>query len=269
MVVGIAKYRQTNEAFPLDKKVLNKIALRSLLAGASENNETGSSLGWTWAIAPGLAKIHEDEDDLALAMGHNLEFVSCTSPFSTLAMGIVLALEQQKADPQTIRGVRTAASLAAESIGTAIFKWILIPLTVVALVRFGLESNIAGIAVYAAVLLVASILLRFRMLYYGYSRGTRAAESLIRQKDSLEKAARIAGVCMLGAAVVLFSSSVDFTGWGIRSANTGAAVPGLTGALTAWCVYTGMTKKNWPVYRSVILAAAVGILFALIGVIAV
>ena len=35
------------------------------------------------------------------------------------------------------------------------------------------------------------------------------------------------------------------------------AVHGLTGALTAWCVYTGMTKKNWPVYRSVILAAAV------------
>ncbi len=267
MVAGIAKYRNTDEAFPLDKKILNKIAMRSFLAAASENAESGNSTGWTWAIAPGLAKIHENEDDLALAMGHHLEFVSCISPLSTLAMGIVLALEQQKADPQTIRGVRTAASLAAEGVGNALIRWILIPML---LVCFGtmIESGaVTGVVLFAAVLLVCTVALRFWALRYGYSRGTRAAESLIRNRDSLERAARIAGVCMIGAAIVLLGSNSDFNVWlqGVNVSYIGTAIPGLCCALVTWLAYVLMAKKNWPVWRCVLLVIIIGILMAVLG----
>ena len=35
MVVGLAQYKDTSEAYPLDKKTLNAIALRSLFSGIS------------------------------------------------------------------------------------------------------------------------------------------------------------------------------------------------------------------------------------------
>ena len=115
MVVGTGAYQDRNEAYPLDKKTLRTIALRSLFSGSSFNGETAHSIGWLWAIEPGLRKIHTNETDLALSMGHNLEYVNGGGFFSSLAMGITLALEQQKADLETIRSVRTAAAAAARA----------------------------------------------------------------------------------------------------------------------------------------------------------
>lgn len=60
--------------------------------------------------ASSLEKIHaDDKEDLETSMQHNLEFFN-THPFLvTFVMGIVLSLEQQKADINTIRAVRVAA----------------------------------------------------------------------------------------------------------------------------------------------------------------
>ena len=69
--------------------------------------------GWLYCILPGLEKIHSDnKEDLKLSMEHNLEFFN-THPFLvTFVMGIILSLEQQKADIETIRAVRVAAMRA-------------------------------------------------------------------------------------------------------------------------------------------------------------
>ena len=61
-------------------------------------------------MLPGLQKIHTNKEDLKASMAHNLDFLN-THPFLvTFVMGIVLSLEQNKADTATIRSVRISAA---------------------------------------------------------------------------------------------------------------------------------------------------------------
>ena len=68
MVVGITQYTNKNEAFPLDKKTLNQVALRSFMVSASKNSETGEAYGWCHALAPALKKILHYPWDITLNM---------------------------------------------------------------------------------------------------------------------------------------------------------------------------------------------------------
>ena len=121
-------YKNQTPAPRLDKATLNKMAWRSIFLQASFNYERMQAAGWLYGILPGLEKIHTDKDDLAASMSHNLEFFN-THPFLvTFVMGIVLSLEQNKADIQTIRAVRVAAMGPLGGIGDALFWFTLVPM---------------------------------------------------------------------------------------------------------------------------------------------
>ena len=121
MASNATHYNNLTPAQPLDKATLNKMVLRSLNLQASFNYERMQAAGWLYSIIPGLEKIHTNKNDLAASMSHNLEFFN-THPFLvTFVMGIILSLEQQKADIETIRAVRVAAMGPLGGIGDAIF----------------------------------------------------------------------------------------------------------------------------------------------------
>lgn len=88
-------------------------------------------------MLPGLQKIHTNKEDLKASMAHNLDFLN-THPFLvTFVMGIVLSLEQNKADTATIRSVRISAAGPLGGIGDALFWLTLVPITA------GLTANMA------------------------------------------------------------------------------------------------------------------------------
>ena len=106
-------YKDLTPAPRLDNKTLNKMVWRSCQLQACFNYERMQSVGWLWSMLPGLQKIHTNKEDLAASMTHNLDFLN-THPFAvTFVMGMVLSMEQQKMDIQTIRSVRI--SVAGES----------------------------------------------------------------------------------------------------------------------------------------------------------
>ena len=127
MASNATHYNNLTPAKPLDKATLNKMVFRSLNLQASFNYERMQAAGWLYCILPGLEKIHSDnKEDLKLSMEHNLEFFN-THPFLvTFVMGIILSLEQQKADIETIRAVRVAAMGPLGGIGDAIFWFTLV-----------------------------------------------------------------------------------------------------------------------------------------------
>ena len=130
MASNATHYNNLTPAQPLDKATLNKMVLRSLNLQASFNYERMQAAGWLYCILPGLEKIHADnKEDLELSMEHNLEFFN-THPFLvTFVMGIILSLEQQKADIETIRAVRVAAMgpLAVSATQSSGSLWFLSP----------------------------------------------------------------------------------------------------------------------------------------------
>ena len=113
------QYRDLTPAPQLDKKTLNSMVWRSLFLQASFNYERMQAAGWLFGILPGLEKIHTNKEDLSASMEHNLEFFN-THPFLvTFVMGLVMNLEQQKADIPTIGAVRVAAMGPLGGIGDA------------------------------------------------------------------------------------------------------------------------------------------------------
>ena len=273
MVVGTGSYKDKNEAYPLDRKTLRSVALRSFLIDASFNAETGESIGWLWAMMPGLKKIHTNEEDLSLSMGHNLEYVNTGGHLSTLAMGAVLSLEQQKADLEAIRSLRTAASAASLGLGSILFHWLLIPAVSLTAAVFALEGNALAAVLAFVIPAAVSAALRIILINVGYSKGTRAFEGLIRQREALTHAARIAGIFMIGALCAVFAAdtapavSVTMAETSFDLNRTVASVlPGIMGVGTVWLCYDMLTKKNKSIFVCVLTVIIIGMICGAFGI---
>lgn len=270
MVVGTTPYRDTKEAYPLDRKTLRSIALRSFLMQSSINSETGSSLGWTWAIAPGLKKIHTDPADLAVAMGQNLEYSEPGSLFCTFVMGVSLAAEAQKADPAVIRSLRTGASLAAHSLEKSFLTCLIMPGLLSVIVSV-LSDSVLAVAVFAVLTALIGIVLRFVLISYGYAKGAACLERLMTRRDDLTHAARIGGIFMIGAMSVIMGALPAALNLSAAAAPVGGlmttfnavlsfnyALPGIFGAAAVLLSYHLIVRKNWSLPACAVLLALAG-----------
>ena len=164
-------YKDTAPAKPLTKAVLNKMVWRSLNLQASFNYERMQAAGWLWSILPGLEAIHTNKDDLSTAMTHNLEFFN-THPFLvTFVMGIVLSMEQQKADINSIRAVRVAAMGPLGGIGDALFWFTLVPITAGITANLAIDGNLVGPILYFIITFGVQMALRYWLMYWSYDMG--------------------------------------------------------------------------------------------------
>ena len=192
-------YKDTAPAKPLTKAVLNKMVWRSLNLQASFNYERMQAAGWLWSILPGLEAIHSNKDDLSTSMTHNLEFFN-THPFLvTFVMGIVLSMEQQKADINSIRAVRVAAMGPLGGIGDALFWFTLVPITAGITANMAISGNLAGPIIYFLITFGVQMALRYWLMYWSYDMGTKAIEVLTANARECTHAASMLGVFVVGA----------------------------------------------------------------------
>lgn len=202
-----SNYKDTKPAESLDKKTLNKMVFRSLFLQASFNYERMQSAGWLYGILPGLEKIHKDKDDLAASMSHNLEFFN-THPFLvTFVMGIILSLEQNKADIQTIRAVRVAAMGPLGGIGDALFWFTLVPIVAGMTSNMALNGQIAAPFVFLIVFNVFQFAVRYILMHWSYKMGTNAIEIFTQNAKEFTRAASILGVIVVGALTSLYGAT--------------------------------------------------------------
>lgn len=216
-------YKDQNPAPMLDKKTLNQMVWRSLFLQASFNYERMQAAGWLYGILPGLKKIHTNDEDLAASMSHNLEFFN-THPFLvTFVMGIILSLEQNKADIPTIRAVRVAAMGPLGGIGDALFWFTLVPITAGITANMALDGNIWGPILFLLVFNVAQFAIRFFLMHWSYKKGTEAIGILTANAKEFTRAASILGVFVVGALTVLYGGTK--TTLEVPNGTTNVAVP--------------------------------------------
>lgn len=200
-------YKNTQPAPVLDKKTLNRMVWRSLNLQGSFNMERMQANGWLYSILPGLQKIHTDKDDLAASMSHNLEFFN-THPFLvTFVMGIVLSLEQNKADIPTIRAVRVAAMGPLGGIGDAIFWLTLVPITAGITANMALQGSLLAPILFLLIFNVVQFAIRFWLMNWSYSLGTSAIGILTANAREFTRAASILGVFVVGTLTVLYGGT--------------------------------------------------------------
>ena len=265
-------YNNLTPAQTLDKKTLNKMVWRSLNLQGSFNYERMQANGWLYGILPGLLAIHgEGTDDLKLSMGHNLEFFN-THPFLvTFVMGIVLSLEQQKADINTIRAVRVAAMGPLGGIGDAIFWFTLVPIAAGICSNMAIEGNVAGPILFLLIFNVVQFAVRFFLMHWSYNLGTKAIELLTANAKEFTRAASLLGVFIVGALTSNYGGTALSSEFALENGTTIQSIldgilPKLIPLTLTLSLYFLMKKKGWTPVLCIAALLVLGLLGALIGI---
>ncbi|MBR2888964.1 MAG: PTS system mannose/fructose/sorbose family transporter subunit IID [Oscillospiraceae bacterium] len=272
MASNATTYTNLTPAKSLDKATLNKMVWRSLNLQGSFNYERMQANGWLYSILPGLLAIHgEGTEDLKTSMGHNLEFFN-THPFLvTFVMGIVLSLEQQKADINTIRAVRVAAMGPLGGIGDAIFWFTLVPIAAGICSNMAIEKNIMGPILFLLIFNVVQFAVRFFLMHWSYELGTQAIELLTANAKEFTRAASMLGVFIVGAltsnygGTALNPNLALENGTTIQSILDGVLPKAIPLALTLG-LYFLMKKHKWTPVMCIGALLVLGILGALVGI---
>ena len=259
------KYQDLTPAPQLDKKTLNKMVWLSCFLQASFNYERMQACGWLWGMLPGLQKIHTNKEDLKASMAHNLDFLN-THPFLvTFVMGIVLSLEQNKADTATIRSVRISAAGPLGGIGDALFWLTLVPITAGLTANMAMEGQIIG----AVLFLIIFNAVRFGLMYWSYGLGTKAVTLLTSSAKEFTRAASILGIFVVGGLIANYGGTSLRIVVGDPAINIQGLLDGVLPKLIPLLITLGiyvLIKKGWTPVKCIILILVVGILGCAFGI---
>lgn len=190
------------------KKVIGSADLitmvwRSLFLQASFNYERMQGCGWLYGILPALKKIHTNRADLAKSMRMHLEFFN-THPFLVnFIMGVVIAMEENKKDQNTIRAIKVATMGPLGGIGDALCWLTLLPITagLGASMAMGADPNPAGPIIFLVLFNAVHFGLRFGLMNYGYYTGVKALATMKEQTQKISHAASIIGLTVVGGLI--------------------------------------------------------------------
>lgn len=264
------EYIDKTEGETLDKKTLNQMAWRSMFLQASFNYERMQAGGWLYSILPGLKKIHKNKQDLSTSMKHNLEFFNCHPFLITFVMGIVLSLEQKKADVQTIRSLRVAAMGPLGGIGDAIFWFTLLPIAAGVGANLALEGSIAGPIIFVLMFNIVHLGLRFWLMHWSYKTGIEGITKITKNAKEFTRAATILGMIVVGALIASYVSidivteiPIGETSLKVQEILDGI-MPKLLPLGLTFGMY-GLVKKNVSPMINILIMVLIGIAGAYIG----
>jgi N-acetylgalactosamine PTS system EIID component len=275
MESNTTQYKDLTPAKQLDKKTLNKMVWRSLFLQASFNYERMQAAGWLYGILPGLEKIHTDKDDLSKSMKHNLEFFN-THPFLvTFVMGIILSLEQQKADTNTIRAVRVAAMGPLGGIGDAIFWFTLVPITAGITANMAINGSLAGPILFLLIFNAVQFLIRYWLMHWSYNLGSKAIDILTKNAKEFTRSASMLGVFIVGALTANYGATklaIEIPNGeapiNIQNILDGVLPNMVPLALTLMLFYL-IKKRKWTPVQCIGLLLVIGLIGGFFGVFAV
>ena len=263
------KYQDLTPAPQLDKKTLNKMVWLSCFLQASFNYERMQACGWLWGMLPGLQKIHTNKEDLKASMAHNLDFLN-THPFLvTFVMGIVLSLEQNKADAATIRSVRISAAGPLGGIGDALFWLTLVPITAGLTANMAMEGQIIGAVLFLIIFNAVQFAVRFGLMYWSYGLGTKAVTLLTSSAKEFTRAASILGIFVVGGLIANYGGTSLRIVVGDPAINIQGLLDGVLPKLIPLLITLGiyvLIKKGWTPVKCIILILVVGILGCAFGI---
>ena len=263
------KYQDLTPAPQLDKKTLNKMVWLSCFLQASFNYERMQACGWLWGMLPGLQKIHTNKEDLKASMAHNLDFLN-THPFLvTFVMGIVLSLEQNKADTATIRSVRISAAGPLGGIGDALFWLTLVPITAGLTANMAMEVQIIGAVLFLIIFNAVQFAVRFGLMYWSYGLGTKAVTLLTSSAKEFTRAASILGIFVVGGLIANYGGTSLRIVVGDPAINIQGLLDGVLPKLIPLLITLGiyvLIKKGWTPVKCIILILVVGILGCAFGI---
>ena len=266
---AMTTYKDTTPAARLDNKTLNKMVWRSMQLQAAFNYERMQSAGWLWAILPGLQKIHTNKDDLAASMTHNMDFLNTHQFAVTFVMGMVLSMEQQKMDIQTIRSVRISAAGPLGGIGDALFWLTLVPIVAGLTANIAMDGSILGAILFLVVFNAVQFVIRWWLMHWSYGLGTKAVTMLTSNAKEFTRAASILGIFVVGGLIATYGSTTVRLYVGDPAINIQGLLDGVLPKLLPLLITLGiyvLIKRGWTPVKCILLILVVGIVGCAFGI---
>lgn len=264
----------------VDKKVIREMFAASMAKQASWSYERMQGIGFTVGMAPALKEIYkDDEEGLEQALVRHTEFFNTGPTYAfNLILGATAALEEQKADPVLIRGVKTGMMGPLAAIGDTLNWAILGPLVFSIPASMAIAGNITGAYIALAITQVLFIgwnfFVQWKTLNIGYEQGAEVATS---SENILEKVTFGAGVLGLIVVGALIPNLIDIGTplvWQfgefefILQDELDTLLPSMIPLLfVAGSVYL-IKERNWPTTRIILMLFIVAIALGGLGIIA-
>ncbi len=190
----------------LDKKDITKLAFMSMFLQASFNYERMQAGGFLCSQLPALKKIYKDDKEgLSAAMKDNLEFINTHPNLVGFLMGLLISMEEARADRSTIKGLKLALFAPIAGIGDAIFWFTILPIVAGISASMAIEGSVVGPIIFFLTYVVIYIL-RFVWTHLGYNLGTKAVGTIVEGAERIGKAATILGCTVIGALIANYVS---------------------------------------------------------------
>lgn len=259
----------TNEKL-ITNKDLNKMVWRSLFLQASFNYERMQACGWLYGLLPGLKKIHKNKEDISNSMKDHMEFFN-THPFLvTFIMGLVLAMEENKEDRNTIRAIKVATMGPLGGIGDALFWLTALPICAGIAAPIAMEGNIAGPFIFLIMFNALHFFLRFFLMKYGYNTGVKAIASLKESTKKISHAASIVGLTVVGGLiasmvnlkttmVIAVGSAVGDSAVKIQDKVLDAVMPNMLPLAYTFLMYK-LLKKGYSPVKLILFTVLLGVI---------
>lgn len=271
MEYNIDKYEDQTVRKVVDNKILNKMIWKSLWLQASFNFARMQANGWLAGIMPALEKIHTNKNDLSKSMKQHLEFFNSHPFLINFIQGVIVAMEENKEDISTIRGIKVAMMGPLGGIGDALFWLTLLPIASSIGVQFASKGLIIGPIIFLLLFNGLQFALRFFLMHYGYKTGVSAIQTLKENTQKVSRAATIVGVTVVGALIASFVNlNIAYViplGEGIPVQNgiIDTVMPKLLPLLYTFGLLI-LIKRKWKPMYLIVITMLVGIIGKFIGV---
>lgn len=193
-----------------------KVCWRHQYLQGSWNYERMQNGGWCYSIIPAIKKLYKNKDDQIAALKRHLEFYNTHPYVSAPVMGVVLALEEEKAngaaiDDTAISGVKVGMMGPLAGVGDPVFWFTARPIIGALGASMAMSGSIAGPILF----FVVWNLMRLAVLWYtqefGYKVGTSITNDLSGGLlGKITSGASILGMFIIGALVERWVS-IKFT----------------------------------------------------------
>ena len=237
------------------------------------------AVGLCSALVPVLKKLYPNKDDLSKALQRHLVFYNTEAVFGSLINGIVIAMEEQKAngepiEDETITSLKTGLMGPLAGIGDSIDWATLKPIIFALAATLSATGNPIGCFVLLA-LPVIQIAIGLNLSVYGYKAGRSSIRDILnsgRIKELILGASTL-GLFMMGA---LSSTYVKLTTPVVINFGKGnepfilqnvidGIVPGLLPLAAVLGIYWWLNNKNQKMIMIMLIILAVSLIGAVTG----
>ena len=211
---------QASERLLNKKDIIKSYLIWTFFCQSTYNYERMQASGVVHALAPSLEKMYgKDSDNLKEALKRHMEFFNTEPNIGGSILGIVLALEEQRAkgeeiDPEMISNIKTGLMGPLAGIGDTIWQGTLSPIALGIFLGMAKDGNFLGPIFYLLTIGIVLFGLGYVSYTKGYYLGREGIGKIISSGllDKVTEKATVVGATVLGgltASYVTLSSSLE------------------------------------------------------------